>query len=216
MTTYSDERGLAMGVITISRQLGSSGDEIAELVCERLGYQRFDKKTMAQIGAELGMAGAIVDRAAASTQIGPRSLIERWFGNYENPLGDPSSWTFGARSDARVGLSVVDLRKLIEAGYEKGNVIIVGRGGMAALQDKPTCCTCASWRPRRCGFKRVQQREGITEEEARQRVDWRDRTDVEWISATLTSIVTSPGSTTCSSTRGTLPCDCGRHGHRRI
>ena len=170
-----------MGVITISRQLGSGGDEIAGLVCEQLGYQRFDKKTMAQIGAELGMAGAIVDRAAASTQIGPRSLIERWFGNYENPLGDPSSWTFGARSDARVGLSVVDLRKLIEAGYEKGNVIIVGRGGMAALQDKPDVLHVRIVAPPEVRIKRVQQREGITEEEARQRVDWRDRTDVEWI-----------------------------------
>ena len=170
-----------MGVITISRQLGSGGDEIAGLVCEQLGYQRFDKKTMAQIGAELGMTGAIVDRAAASTQIGPRSLIERWFGNYENPLGDPSSWTFGARSDARVGLSVVDLRKLIEAGYEKGNVIIVGRGGMAALQDKPDVMHVRIVAPPEVRIKRVQQREGITEEEARQRVDWRDRTDVEWI-----------------------------------
>jgi len=170
-----------MGVITISRQLGSGGDEIAGLVCEQLGYQRFDKKTMAQIGAELGMTGAIVDRAAASTQIGPRSLIERWFGNYENPLGDPSSWTFGARSDARVGLSVVDLRKLIEAGYEKGNVIIVGRGGMAALQDKPDVLHVRIVAPPEVRIKRVQQREGITEEEARQRVDWRDRTDVEWI-----------------------------------
>jgi len=170
-----------MGVITISRQLGSGGDEIAGLVCEQLGYQRFDKKTMAQLGQELGMAGAIVDRAAASTQIGPRSLIERWFGNYENPLGDPSSWTFGARSDARVGLSVVDLRKLIEAGYEKGNVIIVGRGGMAALQDKPDVLHVRIVAPPEVRIKRVQQREGITEEEARQRVDWRDRTDVEWI-----------------------------------
>jgi len=170
-----------MGVITISRQLGSGGDEIAGLVCEQLGYQRFDKKTMAQIGAELGMTGAIVDRAAASTQIGPRSLIERWFGNYENPLGDPSSWTFGARSDARVGLSVVDLRKLIEAGYEKGNVIIVGRGGMAALQDKRDVLHVRIVAPPDVRIKRVQQREGITEEEARQRVDWRDRTDVEWI-----------------------------------
>jgi len=170
-----------MGVITISRQLGSGGDEIAGLVCAQLGYQRFDKKTMAQIGAELGMTGAIVDRAAASTQIGPRSLIERWLGNYENPLGDPSSWTFGARSDARVGLSVVDLRKLIEAGYEKGNVIIVGRGGMAALQDKRDVLHVRIVAPPEVRIKRVQQREGITEEEARQRVDWRDRTDVEWI-----------------------------------
>lgn len=170
-----------MGVITLSRQLGSGGDEIAELVCERLGYQRFDKKVMAQLGEELGMAGAIVDRAAASTKVAPRSLLERWFGNYENPLGDPSSWTFGARSDALVALSVADLRRLIQAGYEKGNAVIVGRGGMAALQDKPDVLHVRIVAPVELRIKRVQQREGITEEEARQRVDWRDRTDAEWL-----------------------------------
>jgi CMP/dCMP kinase len=170
-----------MGVITLSRQLGSDGDEIAELVCERLGYQRFDKKTMTQIGEELGMAGAIVDRAASVSQIGPKGLLERWFGNYENVLGDPSGWTFGARSDALIALSVADLRKLIDAGYEKGNAVIVGRGGMAALQDKPDVLHVRIVAPLEVRIKRVQKREGVAEEEARERVAWRDQTDVEWI-----------------------------------
>ena len=31
-----------MAVITISRQYGSGGVEIAQLLCESLGYRRFD------------------------------------------------------------------------------------------------------------------------------------------------------------------------------
>ena len=170
-----------MGVITISRQLGAGGDDIAGLVCQRLGYQRFDKKVMIQLGQELGMEGGIVDRAAAATQVGPRGLLERWFGNFENPLGDPSSWTFGARSDALIGLSVANLRELIEAGYKKGNVVIVGRGGMAALQDKPDVLHVRIMAPQELRIKRVKQREGISEVEATKKIDWRDKTDVEWI-----------------------------------
>ena len=33
-----------MTVITISRQYGSGGDEIADRVCELLGYRHFDKR----------------------------------------------------------------------------------------------------------------------------------------------------------------------------
>ncbi|MBM4458478.1 MAG: cytidylate kinase-like family protein, partial [Chloroflexi bacterium] len=32
-----------MAVITISRELGSEGDRIADLVCQELGYRRMDK-----------------------------------------------------------------------------------------------------------------------------------------------------------------------------
>ena len=38
-----------MAVITISRQYGSGGDEVASRLCELLGYRLFDKQMMAQI-----------------------------------------------------------------------------------------------------------------------------------------------------------------------
>lgn len=169
-----------MGVITISRQSGSEGDEIARLVCERLGYQRFDKNVMTQLGQEMGMDAAMVDRAA-NIRPSAKGLLERWFGNYPNPQTDPSGWTFQARSDARVGISVAHLRDLIEAGYRKGNVVIVGRGGMAALQDKPDVLHVRIIAPKELRIKRRQKREGLTAEEAERQVSWRDVTDVEWI-----------------------------------
>lgn len=51
-----------MAVITMSRQYGSGGDEIAVRVCELLGYRYFDKALMAQIAAETALwEGPIVD-----------------------------------------------------------------------------------------------------------------------------------------------------------
>jgi len=41
-----------MAVITISRELGSEGDKIADLVCETLGYRRVDKSIMIEIAEE--------------------------------------------------------------------------------------------------------------------------------------------------------------------
>jgi len=167
-----------MAVITLSRQSGSEGDEIAQILCERLGYQYFDKKVMAQLGAQMGLAtdfDAGIDRHAA------KSLLERWFGNYQNPFGDASGWTFGARSDAREGISVAHLVELMYAGYDKGNVVVVGRGGQAALAGKPDVLHVRVVAPMELRIKRRQEGEGLTAEIARQKVHERDAGDVDWI-----------------------------------
>lgn len=169
-----------MSVITISRQLGSEGDEVARLLCERLGYQRFDKKSMTQLGQELGLEAGAIENAVAERS-GPKGLLERWFGNFEDPMGDPASWTFQARSDAREAISVDHLRQLITAGYEKGSTVIVGRGGMAALAGKPNVMHVRIVAPVDLRIQRVQQRNKVSAEEAQQQVQERDVTDVDWI-----------------------------------
>ncbi len=44
-----------MAVITISRELGSEGDRICDLMCEDLGYCRVDKAVLMQIAEESGI-----------------------------------------------------------------------------------------------------------------------------------------------------------------
>src|SRR5512142_1927322 len=45
-----------MATVTISREYGSGGDEIASKVCEILGYRYFDKALMAQLVTETGLS----------------------------------------------------------------------------------------------------------------------------------------------------------------
>jgi len=170
-----------MGVITISRQLESKGDEVARLVCEKLGYQYFDKKAMTEVGQEMGLAASLV-KEAADFKTAPKGLLERWFGNYADPLtGDATSWTFGLRNDALMDLTVANIMDIINAGYKKGNVVIVGRGGMAALQDKPDVLHVRIQAPLALRVKRLQEREGLTPEAAEQKIRERDLSDVDWI-----------------------------------
>lgn len=44
-----------MAVITISRELGSEGERIADLLCRELGYCRLDRDMLAQIAGEAGV-----------------------------------------------------------------------------------------------------------------------------------------------------------------
>ena len=170
-----------MAVITLSRQLESGGDEVARLLCERLGSQRFDKVAMAQAGQEMGLAtGAI--QGAVDFKPAAKGLLERWFGNYEDPMtGDPNTLTFGLRSDALQDLTIANLMDIINAGYKKGNVVIVGRGGMAALQDKPDVLHVRIQAPTALRVKRLMEHEGLVQEDAQKRIRERDLSDVGWI-----------------------------------
>jgi cytidylate kinase len=169
-----------MAVITLSRQLESGGDEVADLVCQKLGYQRFDKKAMAQVGQEMGLAGTTVDRAT-DDQPGPKSLVERWFGNYENPQADPVSWGLSSQQDALQDLSIANLVDIMNAGYRKGNIVIVGRGGMAALQNKPDVLHVRIQAPLALRIKRLREHEGLSELTAQDKMRARDLSDVDWI-----------------------------------
>ncbi len=168
-----------MAVITISRQLESLGDDVAKLVAEKLGYQIFDKKAMAQVGQQLGMAAGTVE-SAANFQPASKGLLERWFGNYQDPLGS-STWTFGAQNDALQDLTLAQVMDIINAGYKKGNVVIVGRGSMAALQNKPDVLHVRIQAPIALRVQRLAQREKCTLEEARGKIRARDLSDVDWI-----------------------------------
>ncbi len=170
-----------MPVITLSRQLESGGDEVAHLLCDRLGYQYFDKKAMVQVGQEIGLAEAVIQNAIDFQPVA-KGLLERWFGSAQRITGgDPSSWTFTARLDALQDLTIANLMEIILAGYNKGNVVIVGRGGMAALKDKTDVLHVRIQAPLELRVKRLQAHEGLTLEEAQQRIRERDLSDVDWI-----------------------------------
>ena len=170
-----------MTVITLSRQLESGGDEVARLLCERLGCERFDKVAMAQFGKEMGLAVSAV-QGAVDFKPASKGLLERWFRNYEDPMtGDPSVLTFGLRNDALQDLTIANLMDIIHAGYKKGNVVIVGRGGMAALQDKPDVLHVRIQAPLALRVKRLMEHEGLVQADAQKKIRERDLSDVDWI-----------------------------------
>jgi cytidylate kinase len=133
-----------MAVITISRQYGSGGDEIAARVCEELGYRPFDKRLMAQVASEMGLSEReIVDFSEANYKV--RGVMERLFGRRSARIvAEAGSWTQDTSGARAVQVEQLDeewcvrmVRTTIQAAYERGNVVIVGRGGQAILQDKP-------------------------------------------------------------------------------
>ncbi len=132
-----------MAVVTISRQVGSGGDEIAARVCEVLGYRYFDKQVMIEAAAAAGLGEAEVvdfseeryrvqDFLSRLLQSRPRTVRQLLVREEAHKLID--TLTSRQMDEAQC----VDLiRYAITSVCEQGDIVIVGRGGQAVLQGKP-------------------------------------------------------------------------------
>lgn len=131
-----------MTVITISRQFGSYGDEIAKKLCEILGYRYFDKHLMMQAAAAAGLSEQeIVDYSEENYKV--RNFLERMLGGpqtvaqvhvwREDAKGMRIPETIALTEDIALGL----VQKAIRYAHQVGNVVIVGRGGQVILQNEP-------------------------------------------------------------------------------
>ena len=129
-----------MAVITISRQYGSGGDEIASRLCELLGYRLFDKRMMAQIASEAGLSSKeVIDSQEERHEI--LSFFDRLFGHKVMEAWVSKDEATGARTvelgelDSKRYVTVV--RDLIQTAAQQGDVVIMGRGGQVVLKDQP-------------------------------------------------------------------------------
>jgi len=165
-----------MAVITISRELGSEGDQIAELLCEQLGYCRVDKDVLRQIAQEAGIPPeailAIEDgvtQRARLTSDEMTALYRKNASAFERR---------GAIDDATYTRLV---KETMERYAQNNNAIIVGRGGQMVLRDWPNALhvrLCAADAVR---IGRVAARQSISEAEARKRVEASDERRRQYI-----------------------------------
>lgn len=131
-----------MSVITISRQTGSRGDEVAAEVCNLLGYKSFDKSMIAQAAQEAGLLQQeIVDFTEQNHKIA--GFLDRLLGRIP-PVAQSRVWMespTGVRTVEEMTLNedvVVSLvEKAIRTAYEQGDVVIIGRGSQVVLKDQP-------------------------------------------------------------------------------
>ncbi len=129
-----------MAVITISRQYGSGGDEIADRVGETLGYPHFDKSMITKAAAEAGInESEVFDYSEDSHKV--RSFMDRLFNRsvmmttgHLLESGGISVYDLEVPLGEDVMLSLV--QKAIRSAYQIGNMMIMGRGSQVILQDK--------------------------------------------------------------------------------
>jgi cytidylate kinase len=122
-----------MAVITISRQYGSGGSDIAKLVAERLGWTLIDNEFVDRVAER---AGCTVEEVQQQEERVP-TLIER----LARALTVSAPEMFAAAADPQVALPPEDrivrmTETVIAEAVRRGNVVMVGRGAQAYLAER--------------------------------------------------------------------------------
>ncbi len=175
-----------MAVITISRQYGSGGDEIAKRLCEILGYHYFDKQLMLQVAAEIGFSeNELVDFSEENYKV--RGFFNRLFGS--RPVAQVETW----KRDVSTGAHKLEIEELDEeqcvrmiqvsigAAYRQGNLVILGRGGQAILKEAPGVLHVRIEAPLGARVMRVQEKENLSLLVAEERVRARDQATASYL-----------------------------------
>lgn len=168
-----------MAVITISRQYGCGGSEIAARVSQRLGYTYVDKQIIAEAAEKSGLPvnSGEVEFVAYHSELG--NFIDRLL--FPGPArvaqisvrGDDEDSVFVEDLDRVSALNLV--RNAIYAAYQRGNAVIVGRGGQAVLQNMTEVLHVRMIAPFPYRLLHLKQSRGLDVEEASRLIAQHDR-----------------------------------------
>ena len=158
-----------MTVITISRELGSKGSQIADLLCEKLGYCRVDKTLLSQIAAEAGIDVQALLAKERSVTSKPRLISNQMTSLYGRA---PSAFGKKGEIDDQTYTRVV--RETMERFAGEGDAVIIGRGGQMVLRDWPTAMHVHIYAPQQVRVQRLRERLNISELDAKRRISTSD------------------------------------------
>ncbi|MFP3896815.1 MAG: AAA family ATPase [Anaerolineales bacterium] len=172
-----------MAVITMSRQVGSDAEEVAYRIASELGLREFDKRAMTQVASEVGIsASEIVDYSIDEYEA--RNFFERLFSR-RREVTKVTSWVGRGGTRATRVLDEAGAIDLIEAtmnaAYKRGNMLIIGRGGQAILEDKPDVLHVRVVAPLEYRVERLQVERDMTAAQARRFIRERDEAAAEYL-----------------------------------
>ena len=161
-----------MPVITISRQYGSGGREIAARACQLLGYRYLDKHLIIRTAVEAGLSQhEMLEFREESPSA--RNFIERLLMPGPPPAAEIALRMPADGEEQALTMEMLDsekcralVRSVIHAEYKDGNAVIVGRGGQAVLRGLPGMLHVLVQASMPTRILRVQQLEGVGMEEA--------------------------------------------------
>jgi cytidylate kinase len=165
-----------MAVITISRQLGSGGDQIADILCQELGYVRVDKDMLSHIAEEAGVDVQAVLAMEQDVTRKPKLISRDMTSLYAK---DPTAFRQKAALDDQTYNRIV--HETMEKYAQEGKAIIVGRGGQMILQDWPGALHVHLYASEDVRARRLMERMDISEEAAKRRIAQSDEQKRQYI-----------------------------------
>jgi cytidylate kinase len=132
-----------ISTITVSRQAGSRGDELADLVARQLGWRRAGRELINQAAMAAGVPQVALAQIDELGILRLRPSVREWRA-YQ-----------------------VQVERIIRELADQGAVVIVGRGGQMALRGRPDVLHVRVVAPFVVRLAWLQQERNLSEEAAR-------------------------------------------------
>lgn len=162
-------------IITIEREYGCGGGEIARTVATGLGWTLFDQRLTEEIARLAGCPKAVVEaREERNDPLYYRLFKSFMRGSYEGSINAPKLNL--ADSETIVKLT----RHVVEHAAREGNCVIVGRGSQQFLKARVDTLRVFLYAPREDKVRRLLAR-GKSDKEAAELVDTVDRERADFI-----------------------------------
>jgi cytidylate kinase len=119
-----------VGIVTVSRQYGAGGLTVAPAIANALGYRFADREIVEQAAAKVGLDHDLADHLdervpALVEKVGlALAAASPEFGLVAPPAADDR-------------LLAEEVRRVLESMAAAGGFVVLGRGGQAALHDRP-------------------------------------------------------------------------------
>jgi cytidylate kinase len=158
-----------MRAVTISREYGSGGGEIATRLAKRLGWQLIDHAVVERTALEIGTS--LEEAEAHDEHI--QGMISRALGSllYLNPGYMVSAPPEAFLSDKEYRDA---FNKIVRAAAARGHVVIVGRASQVILADQRDVLHVRVIAPFEQRVAYVMQREGVDRHTAESRIQRKD------------------------------------------
>jgi cytidylate kinase len=162
-------------IVTIEREYGSGGGEIAQLLAKRLGWKLWDQLLTEEIARLANCPKAVVEVREERTDPLYYRLFKSFLrGSYEGSLNAHKLGVVDSESILRI------TERVVQKAASEGNCVIVGRGSQQFLKDRQDTLRIFLYAPREDKVRRLLAR-GKSPSEAEQLVDTVDRERIDFI-----------------------------------
>ena len=164
-----------VNIITIEREYGCGGGDIAQLVAKRLGWKLWDQRLTEEIARLANCPKAVVEaREEKNDPLYYRLFKSFLRGSYEGSINAPKLNLVDSETILKT------TRRVVEHAAEHGNCVIVGRGSQQFLKNRLDTLRVFLYAPREDKVRRLLAR-GKSEKDAEELVDSVDRERADFI-----------------------------------
>ena len=164
-----------INIITIEREYGCGGGDIAQHVANRLGWKLWDQRLTEEIARLANCPKAVVEaREERNDPLYYRLFKSFLRGSYEGSINAPKLNLVDSETILKT------TRRVVEHAAERGHCVIVGRGSQQFLKNRSDTLRVFLYAPREDKVRRLRAR-GKSEREAEELVDTIDRERADFI-----------------------------------